>query len=75
MVRVDAWCGDKVRSRLCVRQLKEEQQREVTFAGTPAKILHKIPEHWSCIGEVLGNFDTAHQRSVHARSVKRGKQC
>ena len=33
--RVDEWRGDRVRSRLCVRQLKAEGVTDVLFAGTP----------------------------------------
>ena len=35
MVWVDAWRGDRVRSRLCVRQFKAEGLRDDLFAGTP----------------------------------------
>ena len=35
MVWVDAWRGDRVRSRLCVRQNKAEGLRDDLFAGTP----------------------------------------
>ena len=35
MVWVDEWRGDKVRSRLCVRQFKAEGLRDDLFAGTP----------------------------------------
>ena len=32
---VDEWRGDRVRSRLCVRQFKAEGLRDDLFAGTP----------------------------------------
>ena len=35
MVWVDEWRGDRVRSRLCVRQFKAEGLRDDLFAGTP----------------------------------------
>ena len=35
MVCVDEWRGDRVRSRLCVRQFKAEGLRDDLFAGTP----------------------------------------
>ena len=35
MVWVDEWRGDRVRSRLCVRQFKAEGLRNDLFAGTP----------------------------------------
>ena len=35
MVWVDEWRGDRVRSRLCVRQFKAEGIRNDLFAGTP----------------------------------------
>ena len=35
MVWVDAWRGDRVRSRLCVRQFPAEGFRDDLFAGTP----------------------------------------
>ena len=35
MVWVDEWRGDRVRSRLCVRQFKVEGLRDDLFAGTP----------------------------------------
>ena len=35
MVWVDEWRGDRVRSRLCVRQFKSEGLRDDLFAGTP----------------------------------------
>ena len=35
MVWVDEWRGDRVRSRLCVRQFKAEVLRDDLFAGTP----------------------------------------
>ena len=34
MVWVDEWRGDRVRSRLCVRQFKAEGLRNDLFAGT-----------------------------------------
>ena len=34
MVWVDEWRGDRVRSRLCVRQFKAEGLRDDLFAGT-----------------------------------------
>ena len=34
MVWVDDWRGDRVRSRLCVRQFKAEGLRNDLFAGT-----------------------------------------
>ena len=35
MVWVDEWRGDRVRSRLCVRQFKAEGLQDDLFAGTP----------------------------------------
>ena len=35
MVGVDEWRGDRVRSRLCVRQFKAEGLKDDLFAGTP----------------------------------------
>ena len=35
LVWVDEWRGDRVRSRLCVRQFKTEGLRDDLFAGTP----------------------------------------
>ena len=35
MVWFDEWRGDRVRSRLCVRQFKVEGLRDDLFAGTP----------------------------------------
>ena len=35
MVWVDEWRGDRVRSRLCVRQFKAEGLRDDLFAATP----------------------------------------
>ena len=35
MVWVDEWRGDRVRSRLCVRQFKAERLRDDFFAGAP----------------------------------------
>ena len=35
MVWVDEWRGDRVRSRLCVRQFQTEELRDDLFAGTP----------------------------------------
>ena len=35
MVWVDEWRGDRVRSRLCVRQFKTEGLRDDLFAGMP----------------------------------------
>ena len=35
MVWVDEWRGDRVRSRLCVRQFKAEGFRDDLYAGTP----------------------------------------
>ena len=35
MVWVDEWRGDRVRSRICVRQFKAEGLRDDLFAGTP----------------------------------------
>ena len=35
MVWVDEWGGDRVRSRLCVRQFRAEGPRDDVFAGTP----------------------------------------
>ena len=39
MVWVDEWRGDRVRSRLCVRQFKAEGLRDDLFAGTPDTFL------------------------------------
>ena len=36
MMWVDEWRGDRVRSRVCVRQFKAEGVRDDMFAGTPA---------------------------------------
>ena len=52
IVPVDEWRGDKVRSRLCVGQLKAEQQRDDMSAGTPEAFI-KI---YSIIREVLEGF-------------------
>ena len=41
MVWVDKWRGDRVRSRLCVRQFKAEGLRDDLFAGTPDTFLIK----------------------------------
>ena len=41
MVWVDEWRGDRVRSRLCVRQFKAEGLRDDLFAGTPDTFLIK----------------------------------
>ena len=35
MVWVDEWRGDRVRSRLCVRQFRTEGLRDDRFVGTP----------------------------------------
>ena len=40
-VRVDEWRGDRVRSRLCVRQFKAEGLRDDLFARTPDTFLIK----------------------------------
>ena len=41
MVWVDEWRGDRVRSRLCVRQFKAEGLRDDLFAGTPDTLFIK----------------------------------
>ena len=41
MVWVDEWRGDRVRSRLCVRQFKAEGLRDDLFAGTPESFFIK----------------------------------
>ena len=41
MVWVDEWRGHRVRSRLCVRQLKAELLRDGLFAGTPDTLFIK----------------------------------
>ena len=42
MVWVDEWRGDRVRSRLCVRQFKAEVLRDDLFAGTPDRFSSSI---------------------------------
>ena len=42
MVWVDEWRGDRVRSRLCVRQFKAEWLRDDLFAGTPDTFSSRI---------------------------------
>ena len=64
----DEWLGDQVRSRLCVRHFKAEQQRDDMFARTPDTFFMKIRNQQSSIRDVLRNFDTGHHRSVHART-------
>ena len=41
MVWVDEWRGDRVRSRLCVRQFNAEGLRDDLFAGTPDTLFIK----------------------------------
>ena len=41
MVWVDGWRGDRVRSRLCVRQFRAEGLRDDLFAGTPDTVFIK----------------------------------
>ena len=49
-VWVDEWRGDRVRSRLCVRQFKAERFRDDLFAGTPDTffIKHLMTKAASC---------------------------
>ena len=42
MVWVDEWQGDRVRSRLCVRQFKAAGLWDDLFAGTPDTFFHQI---------------------------------
>ena len=42
MVWVDEWRGDRVRSRLCVRQFKAEGLRDDLFAGTPDTFFQRV---------------------------------
>ena len=48
MVWVDEWRGDRVRSRLCVRQFKAEGLRDDLFAGMPDAIFIKYLCGQSC---------------------------
>ena len=41
MVWVDVWRGDRVRSRLCVRQFNAQGLRDDLFAGTPDTLFIK----------------------------------
>ena len=41
MVLVDEWRGDRVRSRLCVRQFRAEGIRDNLFAATPVTLFTK----------------------------------
>ena len=38
----DEWRGDRVRSRLCVRQFKVEEFRDDLFAGTPDTFFNHV---------------------------------
>ena len=42
VVWVDDWRGDRVMSRLCVRQFKAEELRDDLFAGTPDTFCHQV---------------------------------
>ena len=48
MVWVDEWRGDRVRSRLCVRQFKAEGLRDDLFAGAPDTFFHQVFVGQSC---------------------------
>ena len=66
MVWVDEWRGDRVRSRLCVRQFKAEGLRDDLFAGTPDTFF------------ILQGFRITrcqHQCCIYARSNRRGNVC
>ena len=52
-VWVDVWHGDKVQSRVCVRQFTAEQSRDDVFAGTLATVLPEILDQ-SCSSENPG---------------------
>ena len=65
VVSVDVRRGHKVGSQLCARQFNQGQARGNMFGETPEQVL--IGSLIStAASEVLGNFDTGHQRSVHA---------
>ena len=66
----DAWRGDRVRSRLCVRHFKAEQQRDAMVAGTPETFLMICLISRAASETCWGDFETGHERSVHARSDK-----
>ena len=73
----DEWRGDKVRSRLCVRQLKAEQSRDDLFAGT-LETSYERDRHTFCQTSSVGilgwhlKFDERDARSVLDKSVMGG---
>ena len=68
MVWVDEWRGDRVRSRLCVRQFKAEGLRDDLFAGTPDTFLinYLLEKAASC--KDLWNPCHRHFCCIHERS-------
>ena len=68
MVWVDKWRGDRVRSRLCVRQFKAEGLRDDLFARTPDTFFHQIFVGKS--SELQGLWNPCHRHfcCIHARS-------
>ena len=69
MVWVDEWRGDRVRSRLCVRQFKAEGLRDDLFAGTPDTLFIKylLAKAASCkdFGSLVVDISVAF---MHART-------
>ena len=68
MVWADEWRGDRVKSRLCVRQFKAEGVTDVLFAGTPDTFFIKslLAKAASC--KDLGFLVVGHQCCTCARS-------
>ena len=55
MVWVDEWRGDRVRSRLCVRQFRAEGLGDDLFAGAPDTFFIKLSFGRSCKLQGLRN--------------------
>ena len=73
MVWVDVWRGNRVRSRLCVRQFKAEGLRDNLFAGTPDTFFIKylLEKAASCkdFGILVVDISAAF---MHARTDEEG---
>ena len=74
LVWVDEWRGDRVRSRLCVRQFKTEGLRDDLFAGTPDTFFIKylLANAASCkyFGLLLVDISVAFMHARTDESIK-----
>ena len=69
MVWVDEWRGNRIRSRLCVRQFRAEGLRDDLFAGGNTRhVLHQVFVCKSCELQGFRNPCHCHQCCIYARS-------